>query len=92
MTKLNKNTIKTYSELPDGFEEFPQSLPPTAVGKGKVLHKCSSCGWVEGSPVLEPQNVPWPNDGNRQPMTLHRCRKCNKILAKTGDAMGGRIQ
>jgi len=91
--KISKSVVKSYSELPDGFEEFPQSIPKQAVSKdGKRLHYCSACGWVDGSPVLEPQNVPWPNNENRQSMTLYRCRKCNRILAKTGDCMGGRMQ
>ncbi len=81
-----------YTELPEGIEEFPHSNPPQAVGKGRRFHRCPTCGWVEGGPVLEPQNAPWPLDGNRQPQTLHRCRRCNKVLAKTGDMMGGRMQ
>lgn len=82
----------SYPELPEGFEEFPNSVPPTAVGKGKRLTKCSDCGWVDGGPVPEPKNAPWPYDGNRQPQTLYHCRRCNKVLAKIGDEMGGRMQ
>jgi len=88
--KINNNPVKTYSTLPEGFEEFPQAIPRTAVGKGKRLTWCSDCGWTDGGPTLEVQNTPWPNDGNRQPATIHRCRKCNKKLAVTGDHMGGR--
>ena len=79
-------------QLPDGVKEFPQAIPPQAVGGGKRYHRCTNCGWVEGSPVLEPKNAPWPNDGNQQSATLHRCRQCNKILARTGDAQAGRGQ
>ena len=82
----------SYSELPDGFEEFPHAVPPIAIGKGKRLTKCPMCGWFEGSPVFEPSNAPWPLDGNRQPKTIYRCRKCNRKLAETGDMSGGRSQ
>ena len=70
--------------------EYPHSIPPQAIGGGKRFHRCSTCGWVEGSPIMEPQNTPWPNAGNRQPQTNHHCRRCNKTLASTGDIMGGR--
>ncbi len=87
----SSNPLPSRSELPEGLVEFPNSVPPQATGAGKRFHKCSDCGWVEGAPVLEPQNDPWPNQGSRQPQTLHRCRRCNKVLAKTGDFQGGRV-
>ena len=91
--KIDNKVTVSYAQLPDGYKEFPQAVPPTAVGKGKKrLTRCGTCGWVEGGPVLEPSNTAWPNDGNRQPKTLHRCRRCNKVLATTGDTMGGRMQ
>jgi hypothetical protein len=89
---MSQKPVKTYTTLPEGIEEFPNSVPLQAVGNGKRYHKCPSCGWVEGSPTLEPLNTPWPASGNRQPKTIHRCRRCNAKLAETGDSMGGQYQ
>jgi ribosomal protein L37E len=89
---MSQSPVRTFEKLPPGVTEFPNAIPRQAVGNGTRFHYCPSCGWVEGAPTLEPCNSPWPASGNRQPKTLHRCRRCNKKLAESGDCMGGQLQ
>lgn len=100
MSKIGKNPVQSVTKLPDGFEEFPDAVPRQArklsADKKKVLGRytwCSNCGWTEGAPVVDPSGItPWPNDGNRVPKTIWRCRKCNRKIGEVGDVYGGRNQ
>jgi hypothetical protein len=89
---MPQRPVIAHPTLPPGVTEFPNAIPPQATGDGLHFHRCSACGWVEGAPTIEPQNAPWPAMGSSRSQTIYRCRRCNKVLARTGDAMDGRSQ